>query len=822
MLTPSIAALLITSIAHAQPAPILEQRHDPGEQRAGVVFVPTGDGVEGDAPSGIAYTPDGATIIVSHRESNNLILWEAATLGFVAEIPVSGAANSVAVTPDGSTAVVSLFNEGAVSIVDLGLLAEIDVIPIGMCPGRAAVGPLGDVAVVGLAGDSALAVVDLASRTLLRTIADIGHDHRGYLSLVIPTETYWYPRILFADSDRIVNADKNADEAQIINVRTGAVTRIPISDRAQDLAVSADGSTAAIVHSSNERRITVLDLQAEVVSGVFDTPTRVRDAVALSADGTTAAVTGSDEDTLAGVCYVIDLDTGAPGPILPTGSAYRLVTTPDGGRAFGAGYDGAFMIDLFTGSLLWTDPDANPSEFVAMSPSGTEAAGCSAITGERLSVFGLDPPLEGMRQDTTSGPGPEADRARRVAMSEDGSVVAALSVGSDTISIIDPAGEVTTAVLPVGERPTDVEITPDNSKAVVSNLFSDCASIIDLPSMSVTNVPIAPLGTQVELCPSSQFAYVHAGGLDPRVWRINLQTGAVEGDALPTRPGGSFMWQYWEYSHMRVSPDGAWLVFAGSGGNFATIIDTKSWTVAADIPIGGFPTWVDFSPDSLDCYISSRDLRRVTVISLRDKTPMWSDLLTTLFDPWHVRYGGPGLLVTTLWNFGKSRILIADADELEPLRQITMGGGRCVALATARDSDVAYAVTSSFGGTSCGNAGGPSPGRGSIHVIHLGTLEIVETIELDTMPVAMDTDASVSRAALAAPFGDGVLLVDLPAPCSAADLAAPLGTLDFSDALEFLGAFAASRPGGDTAPPEGVFDYSDVIAFLAAFSEGCP
>jgi len=58
--------------------------------------------------------------------------------------------------------------------------------------------------------------------------------------------------------------------------------------------------------------------------------------------------------------------------------------------------------------------------------------------------------------------------------------------------------------------------------------------------------------------------------------------------------------------------------------------------------------------------------------------------------------------------------------------------------------------------------------------------------------------------------------------CSPADLAEPLGTLDFSDVLAFLAAFGSMDPHADLAEPIGVFDFSDVLAFLTAFAAGCP
>ncbi|MFI4898747.1 MAG: M12 family metallo-peptidase [Phycisphaerales bacterium JB059] len=60
-----------------------------------------------------------------------------------------------------------------------------------------------------------------------------------------------------------------------------------------------------------------------------------------------------------------------------------------------------------------------------------------------------------------------------------------------------------------------------------------------------------------------------------------------------------------------------------------------------------------------------------------------------------------------------------------------------------------------------------------------------------------------------------------PYPCGVADLAPPIGVLDFSDVTAFLGAFGAMDAPADLAAPFGVFDFSDVSAFLVSFGAGC-
>lgn len=61
-----------------------------------------------------------------------------------------------------------------------------------------------------------------------------------------------------------------------------------------------------------------------------------------------------------------------------------------------------------------------------------------------------------------------------------------------------------------------------------------------------------------------------------------------------------------------------------------------------------------------------------------------------------------------------------------------------------------------------------------------------------------------------------------PTACSEADLAEPVGTLDFDDVLAFLTAFGAMDAAADLAEPSGVFDFFDVVAYLSAFGAGCP
>ncbi len=94
-----------------------------------------------------------------------------------------------------------------------------------------------------------------------------------------------------------------------------------------------------------------------------------------------------------------------------------------------------------------------------------------------------------------------------------------------------------------------------------------------------------------------------------------------------------------------------------------------------------------------------------------------------------------------------------------------------------------------------------TPNDAALPDVALGALGLAELLEPGSL------DAVVARAYVQA---------------CVADLAEPVGVLDFSDVLAFLVAFSTQGPDADLAPPIGAFDFSDVVAFLTAFSTGCP
>ncbi len=126
-----------------------------------------------------------------------------------------------------------------------------------------------------------------------------------------------------------------------------------------------------------------------------------------------------------------------------------------------------------------------------------------------------------------------------------------------------------------------------------------------------------------------------------------------------------------------------------------------------------------------------------------------------------------------------------------------------------------------------------------VEVYNIGDVwETVATIhgsDLTTSPQLVQLDMPITAIALddlklrfTAATGGSLSIDDvyvgvdpLTAGCGGADLAEPLGELNFFDISAFLGAFGAHEPAADING-DGQFSFFDVSAFLTEFNAGCP
>ena len=568
----------------------------------------TGDLPEGDTPSGIAFTPDGTELVVAHRDSRNLIVFDAATRVFLREIALSGSPQDVAISSDGIHAVAPNVFEDTVSIVDLTTGLETAVVPVGDQPGVVRITPDGTTAVVGNTVDSDLSVIDIATATELRRIPNAGFVGSVSAAFEPGVVTASFSEYELADDSTIVHPDYYADRVRIFYVGTGAETTLVTDANPRVVAVTPDGSTAVVSHTSSVQKISVIDVSSRTVTKTIAIGADCWGPICIRPDAVKAVV------AVQNACRFVDLVTDAVSTNISTASVYELLTTADGSYAMCIGYYGS-LIDFGTGSLLGNLNGIVSCPLGAVSPAGPRAAMVANTFGEDLVVVNTNGASGHTEGIVPSGPPPEADKTRTVAITPDRRRAVAVNILSDNASIVDLVTGTVEAIVDLGNRPAEVAITPDGTLAVVCNLDSSFASIIDLATFAVTNVNISRRASQVEISPDGRYAYLCVVADGDGVWRIDLDTLSVDGPKIATANMGGIYFLFHQSSGMTLSHDGSTLVVCGTYDDRISIVDATTWTLVKNVDVGEWPVRAVFAPDDSSIFVSCRNADAIDEVS---------------------------------------------------------------------------------------------------------------------------------------------------------------------------------------------------------------
>jgi YVTN family beta-propeller protein len=194
--------------------------------------------------------------------------------------------------------------------------------------------------------------------------------------------------------------------------------------------------------------------------------------------------------------------------------------------------------------------------------------------------------------------------------------------GSNSVSVIDTSTNTVVATVGVGTRPFGVAVTPDGTRAyVTNNIVSGSVSVIDTSSRTV----VATIGV----------------GANP------LQVA--------------------------ITPDGTRAYVTNIGSNFVSVIDTSTNTVVATVPDGGTaPFGVAITPDGTRAYVGDETSATVSVIDTSTNTLVATVPCTC--------FGAGGVAITPdgtrayVTTFGNSAVQEIDTSTNTPGPLVFVGG----------------------------------------------------------------------------------------------------------------------------------------------------
>ena len=779
------------------PAPV-QQRSSP---ILDLHFVGVGTDPEGDTPTEVQFSADGTLIVIAHRDSQNLVVFDAATRAVLQTIALSGSPNSLALTPDGQYAVTANLFEDTASIVDLTAGVETAAVPVGDQPGTVRVTPDSTTAIVGNTVDSDLSVIDIATATELRQIQNAAFvQMTSFGSWAVLYEFTDYA--ITPDSATVAFPDWSNDRVLLFDIATGGAVAVSTSAKPIKLALTPDGTRAAVSHDYPESRVTLLDVpnQSVVKSVVTGYGGTSAPSVAVNHDASKAVLAVSNA-----VC-VVNLVTDTVSPTLSTGTPGALLTTWDGQYCVVGNYRGT-IVDYATESILAHTLSTTTPDTLAVSPVDHRAATAHALRQEFMEVINTNGASAYQEDYVSTGPPPEGDKVRNVAVSPDGTQALVINNHSQNATLIDLTTLSVVGYASAGVRPGDVAVSPTGTQAVIANLDSTYATVVDLPALTTTDITISRRAGQVAISPDGQYAYLAVVADGDGVWRINLSTLAVEGGKILTGNMGGVGYAFDQSSGMTLSPDGSTLVTCNTYSNMSSgqpddlsIIDTANWNEVARVTVGDYPTRATFSPDGQEIYVSDKFDNTVSVVHNDGAS---STLITNIpvgSHPYELvtNSSGDRLYVA---NFDSRTISVIDTVAHSVVGTIaipqTGGAGQPVGVHVSADGSHLYVAANGA----------------DFHVIDTATNLIVATVNTGLAPADLAFSAQLRCALMPGPLGaDGLNVVFIQAP---GDFDQD-GDRDLRDLARFQECFGGEATGACAAAN---LDAGSALVDLADYTE---
>jgi YVTN family beta-propeller protein len=169
-----------------------------------------------------------------------------------------------------------------------------------------------------------------------------------------------------------------------------------------------------------------------------------------------------------------------------------------------------------------------------------------------------------------------------VELSSDGSVIFTANIGSDSISMIEPAGVMNwnETIIPVGKGPEGFDITPDGKQLWVANSASGNISVIDVANKRVVHT------FNVQTKRPSRLKFTPDGRL---VLITDLDAGELLIFERETRKELKRMKLGKQTAGILITPDSSRAYVAVTGDDNVAVIDLKTLELADRIPTGTGP-----------------------------------------------------------------------------------------------------------------------------------------------------------------------------------------------------------------------------------------
>lgn len=286
--------------------------------------------VLGDDPYGVVALPQGNSVYVSNKGSEDVHVIRTSDFSVVDTIPMQGQSRDIISTPDGEYVYVALYDNATVEVIRTSDNSVITSIPVGKNPGNMQVTPDGEHIYVFNRTGFSVSVIRTSDNTVEKTI-ELGY-YAPSCSGILPNGDYVYagnmsseyliairtsdnflidsiyigdkPSTILSTTDgnylQITNCSSNDPRYYIMRVSDNTIVQNIRTIRSYTDAIRLPGTWVAYMIRKNDNRVSVLNMENQVFApsiGVGTDPV----GLAASADGRYIYVANNITDDL----YVI-------------------------------------------------------------------------------------------------------------------------------------------------------------------------------------------------------------------------------------------------------------------------------------------------------------------------------------------------------------------------------------------------------------------------------------------------------------------------------------------------------------------------------------
>jgi YVTN family beta-propeller protein len=542
---------------------------------------------EGDYLGWMAYTRDGGKLLLTNRGTDNITVFDVATMQVDTNIPTGYYPGAIAVTD--SLCIITLGFSDSIEIYRLSDWARLARLPSGEQPWVIELSPNDSLAFVSCDISNTCEVYDLTTIEHLRTITDFP----VFLSTYTWNSENSRNSFTFSDfgvvpdGDRLI-APNGDDTVYVFDIEGGPPTdTLTGFGDCRHVRFSGDGSVAVVVDGASPVTALRIDLDSMRVNATVSIPDHsvgMDRSCGVNQDGTKAFISVSGN-----ISAMLRFETGDYVTYSQTYSAFWIGVNPDHSLVISGQYRFT-AIDFETEAIIGQHI-GNAQSVGTVSTAANQAAGIDPHRHEGVYFYSFDsvaPP--DYRGTTNAGLDPEGDCPHRLAIAPDGTRAVVTNVLSDNVTIIDLASNTIDTILAVGDRPQELAITSDSRWAAVAVVGSNCLKVIDLSDNSVAATVNTGTGPwPVVISRDDSFAYT--GDISGNtVSVIRLEGAASQRVAqIPVGEIGVVWGNYGVASGLAISPDRNWLLVAGSFDDRVLVIDARNYTVVDTLAVGDFP-----------------------------------------------------------------------------------------------------------------------------------------------------------------------------------------------------------------------------------------